>query len=203
MTDALPNAFENLEPLCDAFGGLWFHHEIMDRIDKLSPDELDALSQAYSEIRRNNQVQPLTDWVNQIDRKHTTSRELHLNRGAFVLLTVFEELGEKGILPFSDVVVRYARKFPPRDWSRVPAEYQFLGALADQYGIMLYEKGWDETLASISRNVRAKMERAGKDLKEWNRVQAVQDWMNTQPESNVEVTALDGLLQLLDNFGML
>jgi len=40
-------------------------------------------------------------------------------------------------------------------------------------------------------------------LHESNRVLAVQDWMNAQPDSNVEVTALDGLLQLLDNFGML
>jgi hypothetical protein len=85
----------------------------------------------------------------------------------------------------------------------VPAEFQFLGNVADKYGIMLYEKGWDDTLASISPDVRVEMERAGKELKESNRVLAVQDWMNAQPESNVEVTALDGLLQLLDNFGML
>jgi hypothetical protein len=65
---------------------------------------------------------------------------------------------------------------------------------------MLYERGWDDTLATISPDVRAEMERAGKELNESDRVLAVQDWMNAQPESSVEVTALDGLLQLLDNF---
>jgi hypothetical protein len=130
MTDRLSYTFQNVEPLFDAFGGVWFHHEIMNRINSLSPDELAALSQAYAEIQRNDKAQQLTDRINQIDRKHATSREMHLNRGAFVLLSVFEELGKKGLFPFSDGVVRYVRKFPPRDWSRVPAEIQFLGALA-------------------------------------------------------------------------
>ena len=203
MTDPFLKGLQDFEPLFDEFGGLWFQHEIVNRVENLSPDEFRSVSNAYTEIRRSDQVQQLTDWIDQFDRKHATSREKHLNRGAFVLLKIFDILGEKGIVPFSDGLVRYIHKFPPRDWSRIPSEYQFLAALADLYGIMLYERGWDDTLASISPDVRAEMERAGKELNESDRVLAVQDWMNVQPESSVEVTALDGLLQLLDNFGML
>ncbi|HEY3963127.1 MAG TPA: hypothetical protein VGM05_01135 [Planctomycetaceae bacterium] len=197
MSDETPEAFGYLVPLFDKFGGLWFDHEIESCAVNLCSDELAALREAYSSIGNNHQLHELTGWIDQ------TARPSHMRRGAFVLLLMFEKLGETGLIPFSDGEVRYVRKFPSRDWSRVPYEYQFLGALADQYGIMLYEKGWDDTLAAISPSVRAEMSRAGRKLNESNGVLAVQDWMNAQPESSVEVTALDGLLQLLDNFGML
>jgi hypothetical protein len=223
VSDEPPKAVDYLVPLFDKFGGLWFEHEIKSCAENLSGDELAALRDAYTAIGKNQQLQELTNWINQrgpkleppvpgaavqdearwINQMEATARERHLRRGAFVLLVVFEELGEKGISPFSDRTVRYIRKYPPRDWSRVPAEYQFLIPLAERYGIMLYEKGWDETLASVSPEIRSEMQRAGEELKITNRVYAVQDWMNAQPDLCIEVTALDGLLQLLDNFGMI
>jgi hypothetical protein len=192
--------FGYLHPLTEKFGGLWFEHEIKSRAASLSAEEVAALREAYAAIAAKQQVRQLTDWI---DKKGVTAREKHLRRGAYVVLRLFEELGEKGVLPFSDRTVRYIRKFPPRDWSRVPVEFQFLSALADDYGIMLYEKGWDGTLAAISGGAGAKLKRAAEKLRSAGQVDSIQEWMNAQPESSVEVTALDGLLQLLDNFEML
>ena len=47
------------------------------------------------------------------------------------------------------------------------------------------------------------MRRVGETLRNAGWVEAVQEWMNSQPEASAHVTALDGLLQLLDNFGEL
>ncbi len=200
MSSEAPVASDYLLPLADRFGGLWFEHEITSRAANLSAEELAALREVYTAIGAKLHLQQLAGWINE---KGTSARDRHLRRGAYVLLQLFEELGTKGIGPFSDRAVRYVRSFPPRDWSRVPAEFQFLGALADRYGIMLYEKGWDETLASISAETRAEMQRAGERLRNAGQVDSIQEWMNAQPGSSVEVTALDGLLQLLDSFGML
>jgi hypothetical protein len=104
-----------------------------DVADRLSREDQAALAAVYDECRLRNATVPINNWI---DAHPDDPERVRL----WLLLVLFQQLGERGIAPFSDGSVRNLPRKWVLDWSILPADLRYLAKPAEDYGFIQFEE---------------------------------------------------------------
>jgi hypothetical protein len=105
-------------------------HQCEALVDSYTRNDLADLAAAYREIERREDNLPLAEWVKERSEDGLQSER----RKVYLLFPIFFVLGQRGIAPFSSGRVQLTRVPKPLDWSKLPAELQYLAKPAEKYG---------------------------------------------------------------------
>lgn len=119
-------------------------------IDALSVSDLAMLAEAYEEIARRDDNKALSDHVKPpvADKKR---------RQLLMLVILFKDLADRGIEPFSSRKVQLVEDDAAFDWSKLPADLQYLAAPAERYGKYQFEGDIEAFLSSMTAADRAEL----------------------------------------------
>ena len=120
----------------------------------------------------------------------------------FNLFWVFSHLSKKQIGPFNLGRVEYCPPEPPLDWSRLPAELQYLGKFAEKSG-----KYWgdavDEFIGSGSEEDKEELAALSERIRLNGHVTAVYAWVKQHyGVKHPEATMVAEMLNLMDEAGV-
>lgn len=117
------------------------------KIELLSPDELAVLTDAFRRLSVGRVLQAVHDVISNVDLRGTVP-ESDLAR----LLILFEQLGLRGVRPFSEQTLIPFIQPPEFDWSRIPERLKYLAPFAEEYGAIRT----DEELLELQDTIDAK-----------------------------------------------
>lgn len=98
-------------------------------IKTLTKSDLAALARVYTEVETRGDAGRLSAWLSERPVEGRGARER-----VFLLFVLFKDLGERGIEPFSNGIVRLDDPPPVFDWAKLPAALAWLAVPAEKYG---------------------------------------------------------------------
>lgn len=102
---------------------------------KLEAADIDALRTLYIQLRENDHGMRISRWAQEEAESYPSGTPWPV----VGLLFLFEELGELGIAPFNDGVVRYIEIRKEPNWNNLPASLRYLAGPAEVFGTIQFE----------------------------------------------------------------
>lgn len=200
--DDLPERLVYLKDVLSTFAmgeGLVSYYE--DKINKITPKELDELVRVYEEIYARNDALTITMWLSNVS---IDSRKFGSARPVVDLFFLFDGLRKRGLAPFISRRVELGDMFPPANESEIPSKFAYLVEPANQFGALVAENLREEWLAQASDTELGRLRALGKTIETERHLDEIFDWIaRVGKQTNWTATRVTYLIELLRDANML
>ena len=156
-------------------------------VDGLSVEQINEIARVYEQIDAQGRARDLSNWIEQQGSAKPREWELFL---------LFRALARRGISPFVDDTVQYDLGPIHLDWTKLPADFQYLCRPAMRFGIYQFDEHIQRLAREISEEESAELAQLARRVRQAGELERLWSWRQQHRESPEE-QLIAGLIQVI------